>query len=239
MSEHDAQPPADAPEPRQVSPRPDPFAANAEGALIRSVLTRMNDPDEHQAGFRAGLAALRQRAEQVVGELQRAQKASDPDDYQLRWALVYTAAKLEHPAALSMLKDLVLTPIPPERSPVPESFSTVAEETILRTTAVEGVERLVRAGDSNALDALFEFLGQPSLSIRRAAVQAILATPQGPQLRERIAALLPPDQQFLLDLKGLKVDELPQIDEAQRAVRVITPETPLEGPARDDTPRIS
>src|SRR5215212_4366256 len=89
----------------------------------------------------------RARPEQVAGEIDRARKTSDPDDYQTRWALVYTATKLEHPAVLPMLKDLVLTPIPPERSPILLAFSTVAQETILRTTAVDGVGRLAHAGD--------------------------------------------------------------------------------------------
>jgi hypothetical protein len=55
------------------------------------------------------------------------------------------AAELQHPAALPFLFNLVLTPIPPEESPDPHSFSTVAEETILRTTAVEGIGHLAKS----------------------------------------------------------------------------------------------
>jgi hypothetical protein len=52
------------------------------------------------------------------------------------------------------------TPIPPERSKNPHSFSTVAEETILRTTAIEGIKYLAADGSEAAIESLFDFLGQ-------------------------------------------------------------------------------
>jgi hypothetical protein len=125
-------------------------------------------------------------------------------------AHVHAASELRHPAALPFLRNLILTPIPPEESPDPHSFSTVGEETILRTTAVEGIGYLAR-GRADPTEMLFEALRQPSLSIRRAAVQSLLATARGRRLRARIARALPEEHQFLVDLKAVSVRDVPQI----------------------------
>jgi hypothetical protein len=87
-------------------------------------------------------------------------------DYPTRWAHVHAASELRHPAALPFLRNLILTPIPPEESPDPHSFSTVGEETILRTTAVEGIGYLAR-GRADATEMLFEALRQLTLDPTR------------------------------------------------------------------------
>jgi hypothetical protein len=198
-------------------PRPDPISNSPAGTALRNFLALMNRAGEDaQAEYEAALEELRQAAEDVIIEIARASNACDDEDYPFRWALVHVAAELRHPAALPFLRNLVLTPIPAERSRDPHSFSTVAEETILRTTAVEGVEYLAVDGNDAALEALFAFLGQPPLSIRRASVQAILATKGGQDLRKRVAALLPEDQHFLLDIKRVDVREVPQIDDPEK-----------------------
>jgi hypothetical protein len=127
--------------------------------------------------------------------------------------LVYTASQMNHEAALPFLRTIVLTSIPPERSRSPHSFSTVGQETVLHTTAVEGVGRLAAMGNERALDSLFEFLSVASPSIRRATVQAILAVDEN--LRDRVADYLPPEQRFLLDIKPLSVTDVPQVERPQ------------------------
>jgi hypothetical protein len=109
------------------------------------------------------------------------------------------------------LKSVVLTPIPPEESPDSHTFSTVTEETILRTTAIEGLERLAVDGSDAALDVMLGALDQPSLSMRRAAVQGILATTRGAELRDRLAEILPEDQRFLLAIQRAVVQDVPQV----------------------------
>jgi hypothetical protein len=82
---------------------------------------------------------------------------------------------------------------------------------------VEGIGRLARQGNKHAFDALFDFLSIPSLSIRRAAVQAILA--RGQRLRKKVAERLPPEQRYLLNIKPKKVSQVPQIDHPERNLR--------------------
>ena len=135
----------------------------------------------------------------------------DPHDYSRRGALIYAAGELHDEGSVPFLKNVVMTPIPPEEASDPHTFSTVTEETILRTTAIEGLERLAVDGSHVALDVLLAALEQPSLSVRRAAVQGILATAFGEELRDRMVELLPEDQRFLLEIKRAAVQEIPQV----------------------------
>ena len=186
------------------------------GILLQNFLVAMSAAGEDaEDGYRRALADLRKRADLALVEIARAQNDCDRHDYPTRWAHVHAAAELRHPAALPFLLDVALTPIPPEEAPDPHSYSTAAEETILRTTAVEGIGSLAKVR-REAVEALFECLKQPSLSIRRAAVQSLLKAPRGRSLRSRIAGALPADQRFLLDLKALDVRDGPQVKRPQR-----------------------
>lgn len=186
------------------------------GILLQNFLVAMNAVGEDaEDSYRRALADLRKRADLALVEIARAQNDCDRHDYPTRWAHVHAAAELRHPAVLPFLLDLALTPIPPEEAPDPHSYSTVAEETILRTTAVEGIGYLAKER-REAVEALFECLKQPSVSIRRAAVQSLLKTSRGRSLRSRIANALPEDQRFLLDLKAVEVRDIPQVKRPQR-----------------------
>jgi hypothetical protein len=184
---------------------------------LANTLTAMNaEGDDAEELYQGSLEQLREHPEMVMVEISRAEAETDPGAYPDRLALIQIAGELRHPAALPFLSNVVLTPIPPERSTHPHSFSTVAEETILRTTAVDAVGELAKQDNREAADILFEFLKQPSLSVRRAAVQSILATDPTDDLRERIAALLPEEHQFLLDIRPISVAEVEQIKDPTR-----------------------
>ncbi len=187
------------------------------GPLLHNFFVSMNQIGENaQADYEEALEQLRARPDETIAEIARVERLIAEENYPVRGALIFTASELRHPAALPFLTNFVQTRIPRERSQHVHTFSTVTEETILRTTAVMGVEQLAMADNRNALEALFTFLEVPSLSIRRAAVQAILATKEGQGLRTRVAALLPADQQFLLDIKRVGVHDVPQITNPQR-----------------------
>lgn len=191
-------------------------SASPAGVLLRNFFIAMNAVgDDAEEQYRRALADLRKHADQVVVEIARSQSVCETRDYPMRWAHIHAAAELRHPAALPFLLNLILTPIPPEQSLDPHSFSSVAEETILRTTAVEGIGYLAKSR-AEAVEALFEALRQPSVSVRRAAVHSLLASSRGGKLRARIAKALPENQQFLLNLKAADVRDVPQVTRPQR-----------------------
>lgn len=194
-----------------------PAAMSPAALLLNDLLAAMNSAGgDAEEEFRRLLDMARKQAAEVVLSIARREPMCGRHDYSTRWGLVFAASELKHPAALPYLCDLVLTPLPHESSRSPHSFSVVAEETILRTTAVEGIGHLAAAGHKGALDLLLTFLTIPSLSVRRAAVQCILTTPNGRRLRPRVAEMLPKHERFLLDLLRPDVRDVPQIRNPER-----------------------
>jgi len=201
-----------------------PFGESPAGVRLRNFVATMNaQGKDAQEEYERALFQLRKMPEEAVLEIARAEKACSIDDYSTRWFLIFAATELKHPAALPLFRQVVLTPIPPERSPEPHSLSTVEEETIIRTTAVDGIGTLAKE-NPEALKMLFEFLAIPSFSIKRAAVQAILAVHKDQKTVAEIAQILPKDMRFLLDLKPKDVREVPQITEPQKYLEKVETE---------------
>ncbi len=208
-------PTGDGPDSFRLGAAAEPARLSPTGQLLMNFLTAMNAAgDDAEEGYRRAVAELRRKADEAIIEIARLENCCHSADYPTRWGLIYAAAELRHPAALPFFRSVVLTPIPPERSLDPHS-STVAEETILRTTAVDGVADLARHGDKAAVEALFDFLGSPSISIKRAAVQGLFGVQQGESLRGRIEERLCPEDRFLLDIRPLDVRKATQIDDPE------------------------
>ncbi|HTH53452.1 MAG TPA: HEAT repeat domain-containing protein [Edaphobacter sp.] len=198
------------------SPR-DPFNDNDASRALRDFLAVMYMQTENaEDGYARALERLRSQAEAVIPEIARIEATLREADYPTRFALIFAASELRNPAALPWLRSVALSRIPAERSRDPHSFSTVAEETILRTTAVDGIGQLAKDNNNEATEALFHCLATPSLSIHRASVQQLLDTPN--VSRDRIVAALPSDERFLLDLRRIKVNEAPQIRNPQQTL---------------------
>jgi hypothetical protein len=201
----------------RVPPASPPRPFSPARTRLHNFLAAMNASGEDaEEQYRTALKELQAEADLVLVEIARAENDCDRRDYPLRWGLVHAASELRTSAALPFLRSLVLRPIPPEESTDPHSFSSVAEETILRTTAVEGVGLLAARDNRAALDALFEFLEVDSLSVRRAAVRSLLSSPRARRQRNRIMNALPENQRFLLDLQPLDVGDAPQVKRPQR-----------------------
>lgn len=194
------------------------FSRGPDAVYLNNFIKAMNATgDDADSNYQAALRDLRRNSDEVMVAIAQRSGACRERDFSHRWALVYAAAQLQSPVSLPFLRSLVLSPIPPEQSPAPHSFSTVAQETILRTTAVEAVGFLARKRRGKALDALFEFLAISSISIRRAAVQSSLAVDK--RLRNKIAEWLPKDARYLLDIVPRKVRDVPQIKNPKRHLR--------------------
>lgn len=211
------------------------LAVSPAGQLLLNYLTAINAAgDDAEGVYKEAVAAMRERPEDVIAEIARMESRVRASDYSGRWGLIYAASELHHPAALPYFRSVVLTPIPPEESDDPHAFSTVAEETILRTTAVDGVARLAAEGHKAATEALFSFLSVPSISIKRASVQGLLAVKQAESLNGKIEAHLCPEERFLLDIRPLDVSRATQIkdpeadlsDEGRAAVKDVAPDLP-------------
>ncbi len=222
-------------------PRPQPVQVSRIVALINDLVEAIYATgDDAERACRTALKDLRAQADEAAIALARLESDCDRRTYPRRWGLIYAAAQLEHDAVLPFLRQVVLTPIPPEQSANPHSFSTVKEETALRTTAVEGVGALAARGNDRARESLFEFLSIESVSIRRASVQSLLALDRG--LRDRVAGYLPRDFHHLLDIRAVAVADVPQIKDPRQHLREgrlpekATPPDPAKGEAPPGQP---
>lgn len=185
---------------------------------LRTLYAVGDDADDRHT---RALENLRRNPAETVVALARAEASSQPRDYPRRWALVYATTRLDHDAALPYLRALILNPFPSEDTRDPHARTVAREETILRTTAIEGLARLAGRGNKGALDALFEALDIPSISIRRASIQALLSVE--PEYRERIAERLPADFRYLLDVRPAPVTKIPQVKNPRKHLREAKP----------------
>ena len=133
--------------------------------------------------------------------------------YHERWALLQLAIDLEHPAAGEYLSEFVRRPIPEERAEdTVHGVSTVTEEVILRTTAIEGLARLFRR-DFDATEVLLEVAGSSDyVAMRRAAWFALVDGGRDDALGRARELLEKSDYGWIADLKRTPVREADQQD---------------------------
>jgi len=187
-----------------------PESTTGSHALAQTAIAQMsgagpNAEDEYQATLQ-DLAADPQAAVAAITDMYG---ATPEDQYTERWSQIHLLSDLATPAALAVFEDLLSTPIPPEKMPGMVVYSTVGEETIIRTTAVEGIGKLAARGNSDALEMLRKYTQHESFSVRRAAIQAYIEV-AGSDAREELRASLPEEDQYILDIRRANIQEIPQ-----------------------------
>lgn len=202
----------------QPSRQPSDIAGGLTGsARLRAALTSMYAVgDDANDRHDQGLDSLRQNPEETVVAIVAAYGRCPSGDYAQRQALVRTAGVLGYSGSLPFLASVALAEIPLEQAEDPHSFSTVAEETIIRMTAVDGIVQRAQDGDEEAGEILMRCVESPSFSVRRTAVSGLVSTPYGDARRRDIEALVPSDQRFIFDLKQIPVVEAIQVEDPAR-----------------------
>lgn len=179
-------------------------------ARVESALNQMSafGPDA-EAGYQRILRDLARDPQAAVAAIADQYQQADEDQYTLRWSQVHLLSELRDGAALPAFDRIVSAPIPPEKAPDMNIYSTVGEEVMIRTTAIEGVTRLAAAGNKDALELLRKHTGHESFSVRRAAVQGYLEA-GGSGAREELLKTLPESDRFILDIRRMDVRDVPQ-----------------------------
>ena len=192
------------------------FGADPEvGELVaQTVATLMSaSGDDAEQTYQRSLDLLRERVDAVVAVVGTQYHALEEDQYVERWSMIQLLTDLRHPAALRVLEDVLSRPIPPEHSPDPaHGVSTVGEEIVIRTTAVEALARLATNGDRTAQNVLLRQVRHEAFSVRRAAVQAINESGVSELLERVRQELQGTDDQRLLEYRRLDVASVPQAD---------------------------
>ena len=157
--------------------------------------------------------ALRRVKEQpgdtVAAKVGQALDALPEESYLDRWGLVQLMADVSLPATVDLFANVLSAPIPPESSAVRDHrYSTVGQEVVLRTTAVQGLRRLAASGQESATRLLLTHLRHEQRSIRVACVMALrdLGGDAEAAMREALAD----EDRYLLEIRRLRVADVPQ-----------------------------
>lgn len=163
--------------------------------------------------------------EEFVGVVLKTLDSLEESEYQERWALLQLAIDLEHPAAGDYLAEFVRRPIPEERSEDPvHGVSTVTEEVILRTTAIEGLARLF-GRDVDSSDVLLETVASSDYAAMRRASWFALIDGGRDDAVERARGLLQESEYgWIVDVRRIPVQEAEQQDP-----KLIDPRRPPRG----------
>ncbi|WP_439592426.1 hypothetical protein [Microbacterium sp.] len=155
----------------------------------------------------------------------------EEDAYEERWALTQLIVDLESPDAADALVELVRAPIPPEKAEDPShGLSTVTEEVILRTTAIEGLARLQHR-DVDTTDTLLETISASDyVSLRRASWFALVDGGRDDAIEKARSILGDRGDSWITELKRIPVEEAPQADRAQIGRAKPRPRRPLPEP---------
>ncbi len=213
------------------------FTDSRVGAQLKNALESMNSMgEEAEDRFQEALKQLRENPEEVLLEITEAFNCNClPDDYPTKWGMVYLVTQLKHKSAYHFLKRLIKKPIPAERSKHPHSFSTVAEETVLRTTAIEALGYFMDKNQKDTQQLLLDVFRSGSLSMIRASAQTLAAAGYLDEMKDDIQKCLPEDYRYLLKIRPSKVQDVEQIKDPERHLKPL-PEG-VERREKKDPPR--
>jgi hypothetical protein len=200
-------------------------------ALIVEAVNRMGGTGQDaEDNYRHALDELRKRAEQALQVIVAEYEALPEDRYLDRWSLVQLLSELRRPEVAAALNRIITSRIPAEKARGSHDASTVTEEVIIRTTAVEGVVRLSADGVEEARKILLRHARNRTFSIRRASVQGLLETGDDSDKRELRAFLKERGEQGLVKIKRMDVSQVPQ---ATGGRFVVHPDVKREVPPPD------
>ena len=160
--------------------------------------------------YRDKLDELRGKARYAIPAIAREYNALPTDKQQERFALVHLLAEMVHPDALPELERIAAPEALAAQPTGPADELRLQHEAIVRMMAVEGIGRLAATGQAEAREALLRLVRHPTFSVRREAVQQYLQS-GGPEALEKLQALLPKKERFLLNIRVTAPDKLPPL----------------------------
>ena len=189
---------------------------SVRGLALDALRAMSGSGDEAEANYQSALSALRERPEEAVAAIGATYDSLEEEQYLERWSMVQLLTDLRMSQSVEVLEDVLRQPIPPERSRDPaHGVSTVGEEVMIRTTAVEALVRLLADGDQAAGRSLLEYTRHEAISVRRAAVQGLIASGDRTLAQQVEEAVKGTDDEWMLGVRRMDVREVPQADGRQ------------------------
>ena len=166
--------------------------------------------EDAEEDYRRALSSLRKRGPGILEVIVTEYEDLPEDCYLDRWSLVQLLVELRYPEAVKLLNRIIAARIPAEKVRKSHDMSTVAEEVMIRTTAVEGLVRLSADGVTEARELLLKHAAHRTFSIRRACVQGLMQTGTDDDKRKLRRLLKERKEDDLLKIKRVDVRSVPQ-----------------------------
>ena len=180
-------------------------------ALIVEAINRMGGVgDDAEDNYKRALSSLTKWGPSVLELIVTEYEDLPEDRYLDRWSLVQLVVDLRYPEAVKALDRIITSRIPAEKAKGSHDVSTVAEEVMIRTTAVEGLVRLSADGVAGAQQVLLKHAAHRTFSIRRACVQGLMETGTDDDKKKLRRLLKERKEEGLLKIKRADVREVPQ-----------------------------
>ena len=167
---------------------------------------------EAEARYQASLEKLRETPEDATELLLNAYENMPAERYLDRWKVVDTLSALQTHASLEALAQIANQPVPEELFPDAHHFSSRAEEELIRTAAIEGLEYLASRGVLEAAGELRELVSVNDPVVQETAVRAYQRSGGDPQ---EIKEALAEENHWMLELQELAdVRAMPQVNQS-------------------------
>lgn len=178
---------------------------------IRNAVNKMGAVgDDAEKNYQAALDSIKPNAQKIIEAIRKELEVIPTDRYLDKWSLIQLLAELRDPASLPLLDKILSKPLPKELYKDPHKRSSLRQETINLTTAVEAITRIASKENKDALQLLFKHAKHESLSVRRASIQGVIE--YGDQnAREKLKEILSKNDYYLLDIKKTNIEKVPQI----------------------------
>jgi hypothetical protein len=185
-----------APQPRDEAPFPATALWNA--ILQHAQLAQAFGPGA-RARYASSLAALRPQAETVTAAIVERFDGLPAGLQELRFSLVFLLVELAHPRSEPLLARLAAAQDPPVTEPH-SHHSAMSPSRRLRLVALNGLQRLTRAGSEGARRALLGALDHPDRQTRLTAARTLfLGNPNDAQIQAELRVRVRANERFAID----------------------------------------
>ena len=199
----------------KMKPHPFIFSQDPKNPLNEQIVETINRMggvgEDAEKRYQSCLNALFRQAREVVAIVAQELRDQPADAYLDRWSLVHLLSELKQPAALGALDAILSARIPEERYKDPHNFTSVGEEVVIRTTAIDAITRIAADGEKEAQEMLLKHVRHDNFSIKRAAVQGYLQV-AGEGGRETLRKNMQESDHHILDIKVIDVRQAPQAE---------------------------
>jgi HEAT repeat protein len=178
--------------------------------FVDAVHTSASETEER---YVRALALLRQNPDNAARLIETAYRSAGSQQIRLRESLLLAAQTLGHRSVLPLLVGVAREPV---SGTVRHDGGRAAEESILRMMAVDGIEAIARAGDTDAADALLALAASPDRGVQASAVVALKYSEIHRAHYEKLRGALSPDRLYLLDIVRASVRDVPQVTDPRR-----------------------